>query len=371
MVSATFGEIVGFYRAQAGLDPALVAQRAGIDEDQYRALELGTGWPGTVAVRAVIDALDVPDADRARLDVAGTPIDRCLQRMLYGYDIPALILDSTWCTVAANCFAVDLLPGCEQPGWSLMRWVLLEDEAKQRLANWEEVAQAFAAALRRALNAAPYDPELLSLRVLVEPTLYANTDPDQPDGQVLIWRTPEGTYPISACLVTIPSGRPDLRQVTFVPRAGERVFAIVQTQEHTASWHGPLLADLVHCGLCGRPLVGGELTAYRCVIGCLPDIPPEDLELRVAREALPRAFPPETIRQLARVQEILTARGIEMALNVPVTTQHALHQWCHSMTPAQRRGILMQGMTSATVSPSGGATGPGSIDVTITWRDPS
>ncbi|MGP3951248.1 MmyB family transcriptional regulator [Streptomyces sp. 7N604] len=371
MLSASLGEVLAVYRIRAGLEPALVAQRAGLSEDRYRALELGTGWPGAAALRSVIDALEIPEAERARFELAEAPIDEYLQRMLHGYNIPALIVDSSWRTMAANFFAIDLLPGSDTPGWSLMRWILLDDDAKKRLANWDNTARVFAAALREALAAAPADSELIAIRAAVDPALYtsAPADLDCPDGRALIWRTPAGPYHVSACLVTVPGGRPDLRQITIVPRTAEPVL-MEEPSGHEVIWHGSVLADLARCGICHSALIGGLLTDYRCVHGCLPDIPPPELELRIAREALPRIFTPEAIRQLAAAQEILTAGEAELALNVPVTAQHAVHQWQHSMTPARRRGMLMLALASVAVSPAGGQrVGPRAVHLAYAWRN--
>ncbi|MFF1678440.1 helix-turn-helix domain-containing protein [Streptomyces sp. NPDC058256] len=232
MVSATLGEVVAVYRARAALDPSHVAERAGISTGQYLALEQGTAWPGTAAVEAVIDALQIPDSQRARLDHTGAPLDRYLQHMLHGYDIPALIVDSSWRTVDANCFARALLPGSAVPGWNLMRWILLDCNAQRRLANWDDVAEVFAGALRDDIVAAPDNPELLHIGEDADQLQLVGAPPstDCPGWQVFVWRTGSGLYSISACLVTVPSGRPDLRQITFVPRSTEAVPALMSTQ---------------------------------------------------------------------------------------------------------------------------------------------
>ncbi|MFJ9580705.1 helix-turn-helix domain-containing protein [Streptomyces sp. NPDC101191] len=372
MVIATLGDVVAVYRAKAALDPAHVAERAGISIAQYLALEQGTAWPGTEAAEAVIEALHIPDSHRARLAMAGAPLDKYLQRLLHGYDIPALILDSAWRTVEANCFARMLLPDSALPGWNLMRWILVDDAARRRLANWDDVARVFSGALRDAVTAAPRNAELLAIRKDAAKLglTAAASSRDCPDGQAFVWRTDIGAHPISACLITVPSGRPDLRQVTFVPRSSQPVPVLMAPQSGPAPWYGPLLTDLLSCGLCGLLLTaGGRPTSYSCATGCLPELSAEELELRIARKALAHAFPAQECRKLGIAQEILTAEGIELELNVPVSPQHALDQWQRSMTNTQRRGILTTTLRSATVYPTPSSNGSQDVDIDYNWRE--
>ncbi|MFI9772838.1 helix-turn-helix domain-containing protein [Streptomyces sp. NPDC052415] len=368
MVIATLAEVVAVYRARAALGPSHVAERAGISTAQYLALEKGTAWPGTEAVEAVIDALQIPHSHRARLTKFGAPLDKYLQRMLHGYDIPALIVDSSWRTVEANAFARALLPDSDRPGWNLMRWILTSEDARRRIANWDEVAMAFSGALRDAIAAAPRDAELLAIRAdAAQMGLTASpSSQDRPDGQVVVWRTDNGAYPISACLATVPSGRPDLRQITFVPRSTQPAPVLMAARSSPAPWHGHLLTDLLSCGLCGLLLSGGGLPVmYECATGCLPALLADDLELRIAREVLTHAFPAQACRELGIAQEILIAEGIELVLNVPVSPKHALDQWQRSMNNTQRRGILTTTLRSATVYP---APSNDSVDLTFNWR---
>ncbi|MEV4872842.1 MmyB family transcriptional regulator [Streptomyces syringium] len=371
MVIATLGEVVAVYRSRAALDPARVAKRAGISIAQYLALEQGTAWPGTEAVEAVIKALQIPDSHCARLTAAGAPLDGYLQSMLHRYDIPALIVDSTWRTVEANCFARALLPDSARAGWNLMRWVLSDIEARRRLANWDDVARAFSGTLRDAITAAPRNTQLLTIREDAGVDLAAAPPPtDCPEGQVFVWRTDSGPYPISVCLITVPSGRPDLRQVTFVPRNTRPAPALTATRSSPALWHGPLLTDLLTCGLCGLLLTGGgQPVSYNCATGCLPALPAGALEIRVARQVLMRAFPAHACRELGVAQEVLAADGIELELNVPVSGKHALDQWQRSMTDAQRRGILTTTLRSATVYPALCPGGYPDVDLAYSWRE--
>ncbi|MFD5079637.1 helix-turn-helix domain-containing protein [Streptomyces sp. NPDC058371] len=373
MVMATLGEVVAVYRTRAALDPSQVAERAGISVAQYLALERGTAWPGIAVVEAVVDALEIPDSQRARLALASAPLDKYLQRMLHGYDIPALIVDSTWCTVEANSFARALLPDSALPGWNLMRWILLDRNAQRRLANWDDVAGGFARVLRDGSTAAPDNAELRHIRDDADQLqLVGAPSTDCLDGQVFVWRTDSGRYAISACLVTVPSGRPDLRQLTFVPRSTQSVPVFVSAQAPPTPWEGLLLADLLSCGLCGLLLTGGgQPTAFSCATGCLPELPADELEIRISEQVLPRAFPPQACRELGVAQEILAADGVEMDLNVPVSPKHALHQWQRSMTSTQRRGILTTTLKSVKVYPALISAASPEVDLAYTWRDPT
>ncbi|MFE1781084.1 helix-turn-helix domain-containing protein [Streptomyces sp. NPDC059506] len=369
MVIATLAEVVAVYRARAALEASHVAERVGISIAQYLALEAGTAWPGTEAVEAVIDALQIPHSHRARLATEGAPLDKYLQRVLHGYDIPALIVDSAWRTVEANAFARTLLPDSVLPGWNLMRWILFDEDARRRIANWDDVARGFSGALRDAITAAPRNAELLAIREDAAHLGIAAgpSSRDCPDVQVFVWRTDCGAYPISACLATVPSGRPDLRQITFVPRSTQPVPVLMAAQSSPAPWYGPLLTDLLSCGLCGLLLTGGGLPAtYSCATGCLPALLADDLELRIAKEVLTHAFPAQACRKLGIAQEMLTADGIELELNVPVSPQHALNQWQRSMTNTQRRGILTTTLRSATIVPAPNNDG---VDLAYNWRE--
>ncbi|MFE8941141.1 XRE family transcriptional regulator [Streptomyces sp. NPDC007872] len=349
MVIATLGEVIADYRLRMALTPARVAVMAGITEAQYLGLEHGTAWPGSAAVQAVIDALRIPHTIRSHFQPADSPLDRSLSQILHGYDIPALIVDSEWRTVEANCFAQRLLPGCFTPGWSLPRWILHSNEARERLANWQQAAECIADLVREELAAGLDNPELRALDRAAR-RYCSDSDPrTHPASHLLSWRTETGPHPATACLVSVPTGRPDLRQVTLIPRGTQPDHPLLETK-HNQPWDGPLLIDLLRCGVCGLLLTGGGApVTYHCATGCLPDFPAAALDARVAKEVVPRVFGPDECRQMAIAQESLTADGFGMALNAPVTAKHALDQWKRSMTATQRRGILTSAVRSITV----------------------
>ncbi|MFF7953985.1 MmyB family transcriptional regulator [Streptomyces griseorubiginosus] len=372
MVVTAISEVVALYRARAFLDPSHVAERAGISIAQYLALEQGTAWPGTEVVESVIQALGIPDSHCPPLAATDAPLDRFLQGMLHGYDIPALIVDSTWRTVEANRFARTLLPPSARPGWNLMRWAFFDDEARRRIANWDDVAEGFYQGLQDAVAAAPHNAELLAISGDAAHLGLGAVYPSKSclDGQVVVWRTAREPFPITACLITVPSARPDLRQVTFVPRNTQPAPSLMTTRSEEGPWSGPLLTDLLSCGLCGLLVTGGgQPGSYSCATGCLSELPADGLETRIAKQVVARAFPAQVCRELGVAQELLTADGIGLELNVPVSPQHALDQWQRSMTNTQRRGILTTTLRLATVYPSPSTDGSQGVDIAYSWRE--
>ncbi|MEU7028998.1 XRE family transcriptional regulator [Streptomyces sp. NPDC046275] len=371
MVIATLGEVVADYRTRMTLDPARVAEMAGITEAQYRALETGAAWPGSAAVQAVIDVLRIPHDKRLNLMPTHSPLDPCLSQILHGYDLPALIVDSEWRAVESNSYAQRLLPGSAQPGWSLPRWILQSAEARERLANWRHVVHVIADLIRDELAAGLDSRELHDLARASRQYCTGSDSHHEGHsaGHILTWRTAAGPFPTTACLISVPTGRPDLRQVTLIPRGTQPGHSLLDANPSQA-WNGPLLLDLLSCGLCGLLLTGGGAPeTYHCATGCLPPLPASTLETRVAEEVVPRVFDPDECRQLAVAQESLTADGFNMNLNVPVTGKHALHQWSRSMTDTQRRGILSSALRSITVYGSNDGRSWEKSALRYTWRE--
>jgi hypothetical protein len=292
--------------------------------------------------------------------------------MLHRYDLPALIVDGSWRAVEVNRLARALFPGSAAPGWSLMRWVLLDLEARTRLSNWRAVAEAFAVTLQQGLAISPNDAELRAIRSMAR--MSYSTAPrfsaHGADGQVLAWTSDGGADSVSACLVTVPAGRPELLQITLVPRGARSVPSSVTSDMPAQSGENLLLADLLSCGVCGLLLSGGgQPASYWCVTGCLPALPAGDLEMRVGEAALSRSFPSEVCRKLAIAQEVLIAHGTEMSLNVPVTSRHALSQYERSMAREQRRGMLELALRSVTVLPCGKISDSRDVDLAFAWRE--
>ncbi|MEU6070566.1 helix-turn-helix transcriptional regulator [Streptomyces sp. NPDC047082] len=366
----TLSEVMMECRTRAALEPADVAEQAGITERQYSALETGTAWPGSTVVRAVLNVLQNPAYRHIPLQRADSHLDECSQRILHAYDVPALLVDNEWRTVEANCLAQGLLPFASQLGSSLTRWILLGDEARARLANWEDIARNLTPTLQDITAARSHEEELHSIRDRQEQLDALPTEARCLDGQLFVWRSDNGPHPITTCLVTFPGTRPDLQQITFVPRPTQPTQTLLHPHPIPQTWDSQVLAGLLTCGICGLSLTsGGTPTTFFCATGCLPVLPSEELQHHVAQETLPRAFSPDTCRRLGAAQEILTYDQADMALNVPVNTRHALYQWRHAMTPAQRRGILTSTLRSITVYPVPNTTTPPTVALSYSWHE--
>ncbi|MEV5879372.1 helix-turn-helix domain-containing protein [Streptomyces sp. NPDC052101] len=344
MISTGLREVLLAHRMKEELSAAQIAQAAGISELRYNMLESGRGWPGSRALSAVLDALNVPRDQRPRCAVPGTPLSGMERALLHGKPYPALVVDHTWRVVDCNRFFADQLPECAAPGANLMRWILHEEEAQRRLANWEDAAAAYTAALRDALAADPDDPDLLSLRADLPSGLWETACPGsgQPDGQGLIWRTAQGPYVIWDCSVMVPASRPDLLSVDFLPHALSHssipVSAAAPVQQPATTFEGSLLTGIARCGACNLDLTAND-DHYQCPDNCVT-IASEILESRVADAIVDRIFTPESLRKLALAQEVLVAEGIEIDQPLPVSPRHARHQWDHALPAETRRAFI-------------------------------
>ncbi|KUN02121.1 hypothetical protein AQI95_29030 [Streptomyces yokosukanensis] len=367
MISTGIREVLLAYRMKAGLSAVKVAQAAGISELRYDMLESGRGWPGSRALSAVLDALNVPEDQRPRCAVQGTPLSGIERALLHGKPYPALVVDHTWRVVDCNRFFADQLPECAAPGASMLRWILHQEGARRRLANWEDAAAAYTAALRDALTADPEDPDLQSLRADLPSELWETACPDagQPDGQGLIWRTAQGPYTIWECAVMVPASRPDLLTVDFLPHTlphSSTPVPTAQVQQPATTFEGALLAGIARCGACNLDLTANN-DHYQCPDNCVT-IASEILESRVADAVVDRIFTPESLRKLALAQEVLVAEGIEIDQPLPVSPGHARHQWDHALPAATRRAFITYSVDHALVA----AGADGEPSTTISWK---
>ncbi|UQA95658.1 MmyB family transcriptional regulator [Streptomyces halobius] len=367
MISTSIQEVLLSYRMQEGLSAAQVAQAAGISELRYTMLESSRGWPGSRALSTVLDALNIPKDQRSCFAFPGTPLSDGERALLHAKPYPALVVDHTWRVVDCNRFFADQLPECTAPGASLLRWVLLQEEARHRLANWEDAAAAYTTALRDALTADPDAPELQSLRAGLPSGLWETACPDagQPDGQCLVWRTAQGPYVIWECVLMVPASRPDLLTVDFIPQTLPRR----STPEPTAALQQPastgdeaLLAGIARCGACNLNLTT-NVDHYQCPDNCVT-IGMELLESRVAEAIIDRVFTAESLRKLALAQEILLAEGGEIHQPFPVSPRHARHQWDHDLPVEIRRAYVTHSVERVLVT----AETDGEPSTTISWK---
>ncbi|MGW2657206.1 helix-turn-helix transcriptional regulator [Streptomyces sp. NPDC001478] len=366
MFSATVGQTLRTYRTRSGRSTGDIAQVAGISAKQYEALESGTGWPGSQAFTAAVDALQIPAEARSRtgLDLCERPLGTAIATTLKGFTVPAFVVDHTWRIVGANHEATELLPELGWPGWSLLRWILCSPEARRRLVNAADVAGTFAAVLREALALAPFDPNLRALHEEIAPSLWARgaTEVADVDGLDLVWRTDSGPYQMVSLFVSVPDRRPDLRQIALHI---EPLFLPGQDLD-SAQWSEAVLTGVAHCAVCQSALVYEWGPVYSCPLDCFTPVDASVLEDEVAQLLLPRVYTDGALAGLARLQEILVACGSEPALLAPVSLRHAVYQWRHQMPMSARRQLVASWVACVAVGPGSTAT-VGGLVLNFCW----
>ncbi|MFI2241208.1 helix-turn-helix domain-containing protein [Streptomyces chrestomyceticus] len=377
MFGSTVAEHLTAYRHRLGLEADQVAHAAGLAVERYRLLEEGTGWPGTRAFHAVLEALQIQGPQRDTFAFPGTPLDPLEQQFLTGNSNQVwLHLDHGWTVVAAGDAVPATAVPLPEPGDNFLRWLLCDPDLPGRLLNHEALAAAARHALRTAAVADPDHPALRTLR-----EQFPDDDPDvAPASRALdrtnwIWRTPEGPYLVWQAISLRPSFRPDVRFLFF--QADEKTSAPSPTRppqtaavpapadQPAGNWQAgdPVLAGLLLCGHCHQTMTApAETAAYQCPDHCI-SLAAEQATDRVGQVLTARLFTEESVRKLALAQEMILAAGIDMAHPLPVNARHALHQWRHSMTDTVRRGFATEQIASVTVAP-----GP-APELTVLWRD--
>ncbi|MFJ2627705.1 helix-turn-helix domain-containing protein [Streptomyces sp. NPDC087532] len=367
MFSATVGQTLRTYRSRSGRATGDIAQAAGISAQQYEALESGTGWPGSQAFTAVVEALQIPAEARSRtgLNFCERPLGTAIAATLKGFTVPAIVVDHTWRTVGANHEATGLLPELGRPGWSLLRWILCSSEARQQLVNAADVAGTFAAVLREALALAPSDPDLQALHEEIGADLRARGATQYPDvdGLDLVWRTDSGPYQIVSLFVSVPARRPDLRQIALHVEP----LLLPGQDPDTAQWSEAVLAGIARCGTCQGAMAYEWGPVYQCPQECFPAVDATALEDQLAQLLLPRVYTVGALASLAQLQEVMMACGREPALPAPVSVRHALYQWRHQMPMSARRELVAGWVASVAVKPGGSALANAGFALDICW----
>jgi len=161
------------------LTKAEVAYSTGMSEKWYRELERGAVpriSPDFVEKLAEVLALS-PDEKQTlyyytpggtliarAASSKGPPAQHTLQFML---DLvlpnPAYLSDVTWNVVGYNRAMADWFPWAAEPGANLMRWALLDPDAREQYLGWEEHARTYLAMIRMELVRRPGDRELTAL----------------------------------------------------------------------------------------------------------------------------------------------------------------------------------------------------------------
>ncbi|GGR34265.1 helix-turn-helix transcriptional regulator [Streptomyces netropsis] len=243
----TVPELRGLYpRPGRRLSQAHVARMTGVSEGWYRALEAGRRQDFSESfLLRVAQALRLSEAETLTLFLAvcgrrppgllapdPTDLPRGVQALLeQQVSYPAYLSDVAWNVVAVNPLMGEWFPWVLRPGANLMRWTLLDPEAREQMLDWEDsCARIYLAMLRVAANS---DPANAELRTLVRDILEADADcrriwseesdvVEHRDGHVFRLRLPyHGNAEIRVTThVLLPIQRPDLRFVFITPMDG-------------------------------------------------------------------------------------------------------------------------------------------------------
>ncbi|MBB5119913.1 helix-turn-helix transcriptional regulator [Streptomyces eurocidicus] len=228
------------------LSQAQVARLTGVSEGWYRTLEAGRRQDFSESfLLRVAQALRLSEAETLTLFLAvcgrrppGEPsrehkdlphgVKALLEQQV---SYPAYLSDVAWNVVAANSLMGEWFPWVRRPGANLMRWALLDPEAREQMLDWEDsCARIYLAMLRVAANGDPGDTEL---RALVRDILDADADcrriwaeehdvVEHRDGHVFRLCLPyHGNVETRVTThVLLPIQRPDLRFVFITPLEG-------------------------------------------------------------------------------------------------------------------------------------------------------
>ncbi|MCD9143848.1 helix-turn-helix transcriptional regulator [Streptomyces albireticuli] len=228
------------------LSQAQVARLTGVSEGWYRTLEAGRRQDFSESfLLRVAQALRLSEAETLTLFLAVCgrrppgELSREHKDLPHGVkalleqqvSYPAYLSDVAWNVVAANSLMGEWFPWVLRPGANLMRWALLDPEAREQMLDWEDnCARAYLAMLRVAANGDPGDTEL---RTLVRDILDADADcrriwaeehdvVEHRDGHVFRLRLPyHGNVETRVTThVLLPIQRPDLRFVFITPLEG-------------------------------------------------------------------------------------------------------------------------------------------------------
>ncbi|MCC2275079.1 helix-turn-helix transcriptional regulator [Streptomyces sp. ET3-23] len=234
-----------FPRPGRRLSQKHVARMTGVSEGWYRALEAGRRQDFSESfLLRVAEALRLSDAETLTLFVAVTgrrppEFGRCRRDLPSGVkalleqqvSYPAYLSDGAWNIVAANSLMGAWFPWVLRPKANLMRWALLDPEAREQMLDWEDsCARIYLAMLRVASNSNPGNTELHGL---VREILAADADcrriwaeeydvVEHRDGHVFRLRLPYhgGAEVRVTSHVLLPIQRPDLRFVFITPLEG-------------------------------------------------------------------------------------------------------------------------------------------------------
>ena len=166
-------------RRVPGLRREELAVLAGLSPDYYSRVEQGRqANVSDEVLDALARALRLDDTERAHLHRLAAPprrraarpatvrqqADPGLLRLMTTLDhVPALVLGRSGEILATNHLLRGVLGRPFGPGSSLMRYLFLDPDARERITNWESFAQASVGALRREMGLHPDDVQLRRL----------------------------------------------------------------------------------------------------------------------------------------------------------------------------------------------------------------
>jgi transcriptional regulator with XRE-family HTH domain len=166
-------------RRVPGLRRDELAFLAGLSPEYYSRIEQGRQANiSAEVVLALARALRLDDIETAHLKDLAAPAshprttstdpvqrpDPGLLRVMSSLDhLPVLLLGHRGEVLARNHLLHAVLGDSLEPGDSFPRYLFLEPEARQRIINWAQFAQASVGALRRERSRQPHDRRLLTL----------------------------------------------------------------------------------------------------------------------------------------------------------------------------------------------------------------
>src|ERR1700759_1526680 len=166
------GLVAGSRRRVAGLRREELAMLAGISADYYLRLEQGRDKnPSAQVLDALARALRLdikateylhqianpPPARRDHADAEALPDGT--KELIDEFAMPAIVASRCLDVLLANDVARALSPGFV-PGTNFLRWRLLEPEARELYADWDEATEVAVSGLREAAGSDPDDPHL-------------------------------------------------------------------------------------------------------------------------------------------------------------------------------------------------------------------
>ena len=192
-----FGRLLRHWRALRGMSQLNLATEAGVSGRHISFVETGRAQPSREMVLRVAESLDLPLRERnALLAAAGfaayyretgidtpemEPLNRVIAFLLNQHEpFPAFLMDRCWNVLRSNSAAVATLGRFAGPGrvWSqqplnLIRITLHPEGLRPHMLNWDEIAVATIATVRRTLAASGSDRRLSRLldEILTYPDL--------------------------------------------------------------------------------------------------------------------------------------------------------------------------------------------------------